>query len=500
MKVLSRFTDISNRKVRIILWIISFILYFSIFYHIQKFTDSSLLYGDEWEYQSIAVNFANGLGFPQHGCLLNFEDYHFYEGSNDYAAIYTKQNSFDLYRTPVYMLFTGLIYIVFGVHPYTVKLIQLILYIIISCSLPWIGWKYWKKKGYIAGTITGILYLALNFQYAGSILTEPIVSFISFLIIICYTYFEFKRTIFSSCCLGLILGLSWLTKGILMPIAGFVLLLLLIRYFKVKTKQSIRLFVITCLFFVIPIAIYSAYINTRSNKFVLISTQGEAILLDSHNEYMKNGFWAPDWRQYSSSFYNNDHKNGQSAVGRVLYFYMNNPNMVIKLAKEKIVTGFFIYHSVWLIVLLLFFENLSIILNRFLTSKTTQRIKGIAISFLLLFSFAFIVWIIADNVYFISDKLLLFIVFLNKYLFWLLIPLIILMIYNSRKPGIFKIPSIFTIILLSFLTMVVLTCLPIRELRFIKVIDFIMLFIAVIYCIHFFEDLFPTNSNKSIIH
>jgi len=491
-KIFSYFSgfDLSVKRNRRMLWLLSFIIYFGIFYFIQKFNNSSLLYGDEWEYQSQAVNFAKGLGFPVHGGLLKFEEYKFLEGSNDYVAIFTSQNMVDPYRTPLFPLFAGIIYFFFGVNPYVLKMIQLAFYVIIACGLPLIGWNYWKKKGYLAGILAGICYIATTYQYAGSVLTEPLVSLVLYLIIVFWIRYDNKNTFVNAVLLGLLLGVSWLTKGILMPLACFIMLLMFVKFIRQK-KRSVfyKLLIIGCSF-LLPIAVYSIYLNTKLDKFVLISTQGEAALLDSHNEYMKNGFWAPDWRQYPNSFYNTDQMKNRPAFLRVINFYKSHPKLILKLAKDKLLYGFMVFYSIWLLYLILLADGLLWITGRFIKNKHAVRLVGYVIFIGFLSAFARVIMLLQGNEYILNEKLVAQITSLGSYFIWLLLAgtgMLLLGIYNKRFSGI---PNIFIIIFTSFVIMVVLTCLPIREIRYIKVIDFMFILTGILAAINFILQVF----------
>ncbi len=66
-----------------------------------------------------------------------------------------KGGEHDFYRMPGYTIFMGMIYKIFGVSPEIVKKIQLLLIIAIAAFLPFVGFNYWKKSGFIAGFMGG---------------------------------------------------------------------------------------------------------------------------------------------------------------------------------------------------------------------------------------------------------------------------------------------------------------------------------------------------------
>jgi hypothetical protein len=172
---------------------------------------------------------------------------------------------------------------------------------------------------------------------------------------------------------------------------------------------------------------------------------------------------------------------GKPTSLRVLNFYSYHPELILKLAKDKLVTGFFVYYSFWLIILLLVADRLSLLVNRLVRKKILRKvfITGIAIGlFLAAIRIFDTLW---GNEYLISEKLLAFIKQVNRYFVWGLIVLLGLLLLNFRQKLLIRIPFIFTAVIAGFAGMVVLTCLPIQELRFVKVIDYVFLLIAIVY-------------------
>ncbi|MBL4578639.1 MAG: glycosyltransferase family 39 protein [Flavobacteriales bacterium] len=88
------------------------------------------------------------------------------------------------------------------------------------------------------------------------------------------------------------------------------------------------------------------------------------LLLDGHNEYMKDGGWYPEWRSDPESFYNNDEMEGSSSITRVVNFYLHHPSSIFKLMWLKFNSAMSQFHLLWLISLLLIVEPIMTLVQR----------------------------------------------------------------------------------------------------------------------------------------
>ena len=173
----------------------------------------------------MAVNFAKGHGIQKFGQIEKFDQYKFdrqdeslltlFENSSYdvYTGLNIGRNNF--YRTPGYPLFIGIIYKLFGVSPWIAKQIQLILLIVISSFLPWIGTYFWGRTGFWSGFAAGVLYISMYYNRARSNFdgTSYFIFHLSFVIIAFINFMKGKSTFLSCVLLGASLGLSLLVKG-----------------------------------------------------------------------------------------------------------------------------------------------------------------------------------------------------------------------------------------------------------------------------------------------
>jgi len=200
----------------IVFFIILISIYLLIWGRLTVMTDTAYFGGDTWEYQSMGVNFAKGHGIQKFGALEPFDVYRF-EKITPLPAYYNdffqSAGEDDIYRTPAYPLFLAMVYKLFGVSPKTAKIFQLFMLVIIAASLPFVGYHYWGKIGFISGIPAGGLYLARNYKLAEQILTEPLIAFTVFLVLVALMIFEYRQRTIPAIILGLTLGVALLVKG-----------------------------------------------------------------------------------------------------------------------------------------------------------------------------------------------------------------------------------------------------------------------------------------------
>lgn len=328
-------------------------VYYGTFSRVASFTGYADFGGDIWEYQSMAVNFAKGHGIARFGEVEDFSTYafetdpdalmargvvaadreHFLRAGENGGVVW-------FYRMPGYHLFLGIIYKIVGISPLIAKHVQLILLAIVAASLPWIGKHYWRTAGFWSGLIASPIVIASNHKFADFLYTESLIAFTAFLIVAAYTFFEVKRTLLWAIIVGFILGLGLLVKNsfvLIPPLLGFFLFLRWLWTRRASDLAHLSVIIVTVMFTIAP---WSIYASTQSGRLVLLSTQAESILLDSHNEYVTDGGWHREWRDNPQSFYHSDGLEGRSALLRVANFYRHHPALLPRLAWEKIIAGF----------------------------------------------------------------------------------------------------------------------------------------------------------------
>ena len=322
--------------------ILAFVYYFA-FAGLVDMNDTAVFGGDTWEYQSIAVNFAKGHGVQKFGGMESFETYKF----ESLAELPTYYNDFfllagkiDYVRTPAYPFLLGVVYKLFGISPGIAKALQLLLLVTIAAALPLIGYNYWGKLGFFSGIPAGALYLAMNYKFAENILTESLIAFSVFLILIAFIFYEKREDTLSACLLGISLGFALLVKGslVFLPIltCGMILVSIIKKDDPVKWN-SLFFIIVSTLLTVFP---WSFYISSESGQFIFLSIQGSTQLLDGNNEFCIDGGWYPEWVNNENALYNTDGIDNSRTITKVANFYWHNPILLPRCMFQKFIKGF----------------------------------------------------------------------------------------------------------------------------------------------------------------
>lgn len=438
------------------------ILYFQVFSHQADFSDAAYFGGDTWEYQSMAVNFAKGHGIQKFGGLESFETYKFDRQDSAMNAYFFKNKGlFNSYRTPLYSIFLGTIYKVFGISPRIAKQIQLLLIILISISLPWIGFHYWNKAGLVSGWIAGLLNLTANHDLAQQILAESLFSFLICLTIIAFILYEKFKSCASSSFLGVSVGLALLTKGNLLFVPIFLLGYFLFVFLQIRKKKILIHGSIYLGAFILVIGSWSIFASLKTDSFIVLSTQAETVLLDCNNEFCLDGGWHPEWKvgKSKTSFYANDQMEGSSSTLRVINFYLNHVDIAPRIFYNKVVRGFDSFTFLLLAML-------SIVLLGVEKSFSSFRLPP-SVKFFGIVPF----FIITSSFLILND----FGLFKNSFLIpgYIIVAVIfIFLITQLREKFRAHTPFIMIALLLNFLIM---TLISFGEPRYVRVIDFLFI-------------------------
>jgi hypothetical protein len=372
---------------------------FNIFFYFKKakFDDTAFFGGDTWEYQSMAVNWAKGYGLKTGG-IESYENYKFdnhygnpqnagIEGYKTWKTIGDNGGIQNFFRTPGYPFFLGLIYKVFGVHPLIAKQIQLILLIIIGSFLPLIGFNYWGKIGFLSGLISNFNFLNNYYQtIPNEILTESLINFSMFTIVICYILFEKKKNQIIALFFGSTMGISLLIKGsnVFIPLLFFVYFLSQIIYRKMKLILLI-FFTIGILSVIVP---WSVFATIKSNKLIFFSTQGDDVLLDGNNEFSIDGNWHTEgYSTKGNTYYHQPQIEKLPTILKLASFYKDYSEIIPKMMFNKLKVGFDSFIFLKISLLFIIYNFLVKFVNFLKNQKTKNTVT--TLTTILLFSILF---------------------------------------------------------------------------------------------------------------
>ncbi len=537
---------IKNRKSKIALICGLGAIYFLGFLSLSDFSDTAELSRDTWSYQSIAVNFALGNGFHTTGKTADITKYKFKDDYNQrYLNKFNTFGGFvDLHRNLGYPLFLSIIYKTCGIHPIAVKYIQLFLLVLVVAFLPYIGECYWSRSGFISGLVAGPVFLFSNYQIARIIMSESLVTFGIIAVVLSVIYHEKRESFFSAVLLGVVFGISLLIKGSLILVLPIYLLCSILKGNREYKKMVV--IAIVAILTIMPWSVFltisqkavkSKLIlikelalnqelsieekqlkaekilpkaglgilpnrnfsdselvalknrvlpNVRRNGFILkdtiltefdkmslleqsLSIPSFALLrfllpakgfLDTHNELMVKGEWRPEWRTDTTSFYYNDGTGNASAVLRIANYYFHYPTRIIKNAVYKFKDGFGEFSFFWIIVFLFILEAGGSLLSGVLKGRRLFLYYLLFLPIVIL-PFGFL----SINMFFMMPLAgLSVVVYLWKYgeHFKITFPLIMVSLF-------------FNFLLITFLAMGVH--------RWIQVIDFLFILMAIYYLI-----------------
>lgn len=469
-----------------VIWTVLSLIYFFFFATFIRFDDRVVTNGDDHGYQMVAVNYAEGKGMMAYGIYGDPSRYKmdFTNNEKELKNNLKTELSYNFYNTPGYpVFFLGNFYKFFGVSPLLAKYFSLFILCVVAGGLCFLCFNVWGEDGVIVGLISSLLQIFFSYHLSYRILTEPFIIFSLFLITLCLISFVRKSTIFNSILLGLSLALGVLVKGSLIfyPFIVFSLAL----YFLYKKKLRLApLIVLIGVFFSI-MSSWSVYATKHSPQMVLLSTQGSAVLLDGNNEYTQGG-WEPRWAEHKDSFYNRDNMQQHGALVRVANFYIHHPLLFPVLMLKKLVIGFCTQLFFCLIFIAWFFVGLSRYLkNRKQIRALNYMFAGIIISFSIFHIYTLQTSSLLWEVYYF--------ILTNKIMLFVLATLLVAYVVFVRKHIARFITGIPIFVSVGFLNFLLLTLMLFGEMRFVNVMNFLL----IIYFVRFIQDyIFELKSNQ----
>jgi len=474
-----------SKKNRLLFIAILFVLQWLIVLPFFHPADTAQTKSDSHEYQMFAVNFSEGRGVNVYGALTSAEDYKLDIVTPELKNLWEQTNAISTYRMPVYGIFAGIVYSFFGVSPLILKYIQLLLIIIVSVSLPWLGFRFWGERGFISGVIGSFVHTLVNSPLATFVLTETLIMFFFWLIVVVYSFYLKRQHTLLAALLGLIMGTALLLKGNFIFIPFLILLIELYFSYKQKTWKRLRLATISLIFLVAVITPWSIYATKHYGSTVILSTQGSEVFADGNNEYnVESGVWAPAWRTDQNCFLNIHKNESKSEKVLIAKFYLQNPLWFIKAMVKKFFAGIYLNFLMFILFTLVIAHNISIL---FLKKNNNLSIK-FAILFLvgilgaIPFLSALSIYIKYAEAYDFLQNILPFQYFFVEYsypiyLIWLIV--IIWGIYQSiRKQQFSDLPIPLAVV---FLNCWILTQLTFGDIRFLWVLNFVFILLVFDY-------------------
>ena len=453
------------------------ILYYLIFQVSAKLDNSCFIGGDTWEYHSMGVNLAKGHGINKFGAFEPYEDYKFTFGSQNNINSFKEKKRDNFRRTPGYSFFLGMIYTIGGVNVALAKHVQLFLIAFIAGFIPLFGRLIKGKQGYITGLIAAPFIMLSSFRMSELMMTEALTAFSLFAMIWAIGIFLKNKTNRNAVIMGVVIGISLLVKGTLIFIPMILVGILGIDAIRTKSIQPIKSIVATVIGMAIFIIPWSTYATIKQDKFTLLSNQGSELLLDSNNEFTKDGSWHPEYRKDKANpqnyFHNQAERKDKSSLQKVISFYSKNPGNILPSMANKLHLGLNPFPYLWIILLALFLEfTRNKLPNKEMVGKTTTPLLLImvAISTIFLLNYSEHQFIPNGNIF--GNQLL------PKFLtitMVIVFSLTSLVAFFRRNIMAFGLHIIFYVVIMNF---ILLTLTFYGSVRFVKVADFVFVFFA----------------------
>ena len=264
---------IANPKIRSYLLLFMIVTYSLVFYNLAQFSNGAKFVMNDNEYHSAGVNFAKGYGISRIGAIEPFSSYKFTEyGPNlefNYKFFTRLAGSYQFQNPPGYGLFLGVIYLIGGVNPIVAKYIQLLLLIIVASFLPFLGYSYWKMKGYLSGIIASVIFMNVYYQYAVNLNPQCLLIFMILLDILALDKYFKKPSVLSACILGFIVAFTILVKALVILLPLLIILYLYFKFFQTREKKYVIHILTFTVAFIVPFVPWSIYASERARQSLI---------------------------------------------------------------------------------------------------------------------------------------------------------------------------------------------------------------------------------------
>jgi hypothetical protein len=216
---------------------------------------------DEWEHQTLAVNYAKGQGVFRLGFYLPADEYRFETYDDGFPVLRKLNEQFPMpfyYRNAGTSLIQGCFYRLFGVNPHAWRVFQFFLAVFVWWL---IGLRLRKRlqtyRAAIWFAVCGLLFLCSSFLILQLIGDESLLLFSAALIMLAFDYYlrkpGWKAALLLTCTLCFTLFLK--SIFILMPAS------LLLVYMISGKRSGIWPLALVCVFTYAAVHFYSEYIN-----------------------------------------------------------------------------------------------------------------------------------------------------------------------------------------------------------------------------------------------
>lgn len=222
---------------------------------------------DEWEHQSLAVNYAQGFGLFKLGGYADFKDYHI--DSYDYAfpfikKLFIKYPSEYYHRACGFSVITGTLYKITGNHPYNLRIFNFILILICWLIIYYSHYLFGNDKKLSTVILLALpVFIIINFPFIDLIGDDTLIVFSLSLVFISLLNWQNKPGYMSTLFLLIAILFSLFIKSTLFFIPVF---LFIISLFYKKKHHIIFSFIVN-IFVMMIVLIFSVQLNKKHHNY-----------------------------------------------------------------------------------------------------------------------------------------------------------------------------------------------------------------------------------------
>jgi hypothetical protein len=241
---------------------------------------------DDWSFQVLAINLAQGHGFSDH-IFGPWQDYHL----SKFHPSLSLSGQYSFYRAPGFPLMLAGVYKVFGDQTITAWYFLLVIAWGTAFLLPLIGYNLAGWIGTLARGLTGMFYLlsgsevaSLEGIYYHRLLSEPAATFWLVLFAFLFTtYLKRKSSFFLYLAAVALVGVIYIRAYYLIVLPLFLAYL----YFSRMDRKKLAFFALITF---LPLVAWSVYASCTAHQFIIFSTQGEQDFSRFNNMDVLTGF------------------------------------------------------------------------------------------------------------------------------------------------------------------------------------------------------------------
>jgi 4-amino-4-deoxy-L-arabinose transferase-like glycosyltransferase len=233
-----------------------------------RYTNEAPFAMPDFIYHSCAVNQAMGDGPVRMGQLHYYQTYRFGDyGVNlarNYKMFSRLSGHYYFHNPPLYSMFLGAVYSVFGINPILIKYFQLLLLLITASLIPLLGYRFWKSMGFLLAMPLSVVFMVHCYNLATLFQPDVLLIFGILLMAFCMDWFHRNPRYYKLVLLALLFSASILLKSILAFVPVLIVLSFVMTAIKARTFKPIIQAALFGFCIVLPVVPWSVYATAKA--------------------------------------------------------------------------------------------------------------------------------------------------------------------------------------------------------------------------------------------